>query len=237
VGGEQAAVGGQIGGWNSRVVYRGEPEPRALAGRALQTPLGLLGSFSGDVARDERLRAIDQDSGEDAASRRIGRRAVDIGDLERLAVHPGRMTVDARQVDRVLRGGFGNQIRVGELARGPSRLVPAPAANPLAGLAIERRAANHLRGFQWRLDGAQIENLQALAQAAHVPVRVDQTGDDGRAVRVDAPRRRAQIRRDIVADSEDLSVLHGDRGGDGRVRIERVNARAGDRHVRGRRRH
>ena len=93
-----------------------------------------------DRAADQSHRVVEEDAArgavgaaKDASAGRVRRRRGDARELQPELVAPERVRVDAHQRRRVPRRGGAEHGGVGKIAAGPKVLVPAIAADPLAG--------------------------------------------------------------------------------------------------------
>ncbi len=100
-----------------------------------------------------------------------------------------------------------------------------------------RGAADHPGNLLGRAGRAQIEHLQAVAKITHVDVRIDEPGDDRRALGVDATGGRTEVSLDAIAHGEPLSCLHRHGGRHRLLRVQRVDSRVRDGQIGGLRAH
>ena len=105
-----------------------------------------------DDAFDEPLRVVDEHAGWravggalDVAAVGVLRRAVTLGGLHRGGVREPGVSVDARQVDGIVRNGGGELLVRREARVAPVVLVPAAADDPLARRASSSRARRRAR--------------------------------------------------------------------------------------------
>ena len=108
-------------------------------------------------------------------------------------------------------------------AADPTALSPAAY-----GIGDSVKRVEDLR-FLRGLGRSKIEYLEAIPQAAHVHVGIDQARHDRQAFGVDAAGGRPHIGIDVLTDSQHFTVLYRNSGNDGFLRVHRVNSRAGDR--------
>ncbi len=160
----------------------------------------------------------------DLASGRVRRGGSDAGERKCVVIHPRRMAIHARQIDRMIRRRLFQIFGRRKLAA-PVRLVPVAAANPLALGTRGRGLADHLGDLSHALHVPEIKRPEHIAQGAHVSVRIDHTGNDRRAARVDAARRRPDVHLDIVAGSHHFAVFDGQRRHHRLRRVQRIDTR------------
>ena len=145
---------------------------------------------------------------------RIGRAPGNPGRGERPGVQPERLAVGREELRRTVAGGgieLGAQRQVGKRVVGPARAGDPRRVRP--GLGPGR---DPLLDF---LERRRAEELDAVARetAGHERgVGVVETGEDGRALRVDDGRLRTAIAHDLAlaADLENLVAADRDRVGD-----------------------
>ena len=92
----------------------------------------------------------------------------------------------------------------------PIGLVPVPAGDPNS---TGRRVRFGLEGegdLRRGFEAAEIVGVEQIAQAAEVGVGVNEAGDDGSALGVNALRAGADVGRHLFADINKLAILHGE---------------------------
>src|SRR6185295_14877958 len=129
-----------------------------VAERALERSAAVLAALARNARARLVPRGLEEDPGRlagrgvalDRPARRVGRGAVDPQDLERQAVQPPDVPVDARERDRMIGTPRVEHATVGPPRRLPPRLVPAEPADP----APPREARRSLRRERRRVESA-----------------------------------------------------------------------------------
>jgi hypothetical protein len=98
--------------------------------------------------------------------------------------------------------------------------VPPATENPLAGLGLFRRVADHANDVVPAGRCGELEVFRRVADAGEVHVRVDEAGSRQRAFQIDDARARADIRLNLLVRSDrgDRVAADGERLG-GRPRL------------------
>ncbi len=145
-----------------------------------------------NLVADENRCAVDEHAGRiairiafDASALRILGRRRHAARLQRGTVRPAGMPVDALQPDGPVRHDRIQLRRGRESAEFPAHLVPAAAQYPRQigiGLGVLRDLGERLIEA-FRLRKIELQGLEA--ETHHVPVRIDETGEQGLAARVD----------------------------------------------------
>ena len=141
-----------------------------------------------------------------AAFRRGGLRR-DPGALERQPIPPHGEAVQTAEQHRMIRHALAEQLHVWIMV-GPRAFVPSPADNPLPFRRLSRSRLDTLHRLGVGFHADQAHPVERRAELGDVHVRIDETGNNGAAGRVDDLRLRPfeSKRLRVRADERDASA-------------------------------
>ncbi|MEZ5250176.1 MAG: hypothetical protein R2713_13495 [Ilumatobacteraceae bacterium] len=223
--GEQPVVGGGQVGVEQRVVddrvlHPHDAEAGELVERGHETGAGHLGIRTGHHAFDEfdRAELAQRADGtavgmaDDLPDRRLGRRGVDAGELERPAVGPHHVVIVREQrhgpigARRVEPTGVAHPVR-------QDRGDVAATADPRVGRVRAGPVADRTEHLLDRRATAELQRQRLLAGVHRVGMAVAEAGHDASSAQVDHLVPPGRPVAGLVAEGHDPSVGHGDRVG------------------------
>ena len=206
---------------------------------------GFAGFFArapGNGALDETRRVVDEDASGLARRSAENLTATRVSGVQRhrCRLHGGRVrelrvSVDALEVDGIVRQRASECLVRGEACVAPLVLVPSAADDPLSGGDVLRSRDDARDDLIIRPGADEVDRLKRLPESEQVGVRVDHAGDDCASPEVEHARGGSLECHRFAhrAGEGNASVAHGQGGNDGARVVDRVDAGVGDDQVGG----
>ena len=227
---DQAFVKRESPGPDARFVNAGEARIEAgFDGQKKLFPEPLIRIRRNEVL-DKIHSPVDENSGrlapglaDDDATRRIGSRVIDPGDLLRLAVGERGVAVDPNEKDGVIRRYGAQFVMNGKGSVGPGVLIPATADDPFAGGGGADTSGDEVDDLIEALRSRDVERGQRVAQAVKMGVSIDKPRQNKMPLKIENGRCLADPGRDLLAgaDGGDAVAPDGHRFGQRKPGIHR----------------